>query len=200
MPLSCHKRPSSHAEVRTAPAIAAQSGEQRSDLGSSWLNLRVATAVRGPIEGESTFAARFAARRTPPDAKVRIEPSGFEPKEDRDMKKLLALIVVLYATAALAQQDDEPPPAPQKPPAHAKSKAQPKGPPKSLAEKLLACLDIDDESKERLDCYDAVIPPKPKPRASPANGVMDCRYVKEEDERLKCFNGFAEKIPKFSSR
>jgi hypothetical protein len=29
---------------------------------------------------------------------------------------------------------------------------------------------------------------------------MDCRYVKEEDERLKCFNGFAEKIPKFSSR
>jgi hypothetical protein len=28
--------------------------------------------------------------------------------------------------------------------------------------------------------------------------VMDCRFVKEEDERLTCFNGFAEKIPKFS--
>ena len=117
------------------------------------------------------------------------------------MKKLLALTVILYATAALAQQDDAPPPAPAgKPPAHAKSKAPKSGPPKSLAEKLLACLDIDDESKERLDCYDAAIPPKPKPKASPANGVMDCRYVKEEDERLKCFNGFAEKIPKFSSR
>ena len=64
----------------------------------------------------------------------------------------------------------------------------------------MACLDVDDETKERLDCYDAAIPPKPKPKASPANGVMDCRYVKEEDERLKCFNGFAEKIPKFSSR
>jgi hypothetical protein len=117
------------------------------------------------------------------------------------MKKLLALIVVLYATAAFAQQDDAPPPAPSgKPAAHAKSKAPKAGPPKSLAEKLLACLDIDDETKERLDCYDAAIPPKPKPKASPANGVMDCRYVKEEDERLKCFNGFAEKIPKFSSR
>lgn len=117
------------------------------------------------------------------------------------MKKLLALIVVLYATAAFAQQDDAPPPAPSgKPAAHAKSKAPKAGPPKSLAEKLLACLDVDDETKERLDCYDAAIPPKPKPKASPANGVMDCRYVKEEDERLKCFNGFAEKIPKFSSR
>jgi len=117
------------------------------------------------------------------------------------MKKLLALIVVLFATAAFAQQDDAPPPAPSgKPAAHAKSKAPKAGPPKSLAEKLLACLDIDDETKERLDCYDAAIPPKPKPKASPANGVMDCRFVKEEDERLKCFNGFAEKIPKFSSR
>jgi hypothetical protein len=117
------------------------------------------------------------------------------------MKKLLALIVVLYATAAFAQQDDAPPPAPSgKPAAHAKSKAPKSGPPKSLAEKLLACLDVDDETKERLDCYDAAIPPKPKPKASPANGVMDCRFVKEEDERLKCFNGFAEKIPKFSSR
>jgi hypothetical protein len=117
------------------------------------------------------------------------------------MKKLLALIAVLFATAALAQQDDAPPAAPSGKQVHAKSKAPaPKGPPKSLAEKLLACLEIDDETKDRLDCYDAAIPPKPKPKATPANGVMDCRYVKEEDERLKCFNGFADKIPKFSSR
>ena len=117
------------------------------------------------------------------------------------MKKLLALIVVLHAAAAFTQaalgQEDAPPTARSgKSTAHAKSKG---GPSKSLAEKLLACLDIDDESKERLDCYDAAIPPKPKPKASPANGVMDCRFVKEEDERLKCFNGFAEKIPKFST-
>jgi hypothetical protein len=165
--------------------------------------LRVATAVGGPIEGHGSDIRRLLCREARfPDANVRIEPRGFEPEEDRDMKKLLALIVVLHATAALAQQDDDAsPPAPAKPPAHAKSKAAPKsGPPKSLAEKLLACLDIEDESKERLDCYDAAVPPKPKPKAAPANGVMDCRYLKEEDERLKCFNGFAEKIPKFSSR
>jgi len=110
------------------------------------------------------------------------------------MKKLLALIVVLHATAAFAQ--DAPQPASPKSAARSKQHV----PPKSMAEKLLACLEIDDETKDRLDCYDAIIPPKPKPKAAPANGVMDCRYVKEEDERLKCFNGFAEKIPKFSSR
>ena len=116
------------------------------------------------------------------------------------MKKLLALIVVLSASAAMAQQDGAPPPAPAKPAAHhAKSKG-PTAPGKSLAEKLMACLEIDDQTKDRLDCYDAAVPPKPKPKAGPANGVMDCRFVKEEDERLNCFNGFAEKIPKFSSR
>lgn len=113
------------------------------------------------------------------------------------MKRLLALTVLLYATGAFAQSEESPPPA-AKPPVHAKSKAK-AGPPKSLAEKLITCLDIDDETKDRLDCYDAIVPPKPKPKAAPANGVMDCRYVKEEDERLKCFNEFAEKIPKFSS-
>jgi hypothetical protein len=117
------------------------------------------------------------------------------------MKKLIAMIVVLFATAALAQQDDALPAAPSGKPVHARSKAPAtKGPPKSLAEKLVACLEIDDETKDRLDCYDAAIPPKPRPKSAPANGVMDCRFVKEEDERLKCFNGFAEKIPKFSSR
>ena len=116
------------------------------------------------------------------------------------MKRLLAWIVVLNATAALAQ-NAPPPAASEKPPTQAKSQAKSKaGPPRSLAEKLLACLEIDDETKDRLDCYDAAIPPKPKPKVASANGVMDCRYVKEEDERLKCFNGFAEKIPKFSSR
>ena len=112
------------------------------------------------------------------------------------MKRLLALVILLHATGAFAQSAS--PPAGAKPPAQAKSKSH--GPPKSMAEKLLACLEIDDETKDRLDCFDAVLPPKPKPKSAPANGVMDCRYVKEEDERLKCFNGFAEKIPKFSSR
>jgi hypothetical protein len=110
------------------------------------------------------------------------------------MKRIVALVVLLQATAALAQSS--PPPGSAKPPAQSKQH----GAPKSMAEKLLACLDIDDETKDRLDCYDAIIPPKPKPKSARPNGVMDCRYVKEEDERLKCFNGFAEKIPKFSAR
>jgi len=112
------------------------------------------------------------------------------------MKRILALIVLLHAAGAFAQS--APPPPAGRLPAQAKSK--PHEPPKSMAEKLLACLEIDDETKDRLDCYDAIIAPKPKPKSAPANGVIDCRYLKEEDERLKCFNGFAEKIPKFSSR
>jgi hypothetical protein len=112
------------------------------------------------------------------------------------MKRLLALIVLLHAAGAYAQSG--PPPAGGKPAMQAKSKSH--GPPKSMAEKLLACLEIDDATKDRLDCYDAIIPPKPKPKSAATNGVMDCRYIKEEDERLTCFNGFADKIPKFSSR
>jgi hypothetical protein len=121
--------------------------------------------------------------------------ANFDGNGEINMKKMLALVVLLQATAAFAQGG--PPPADGKPPAHSKQH----GPSKSMAEKLLSCLEIDDETKDRLECYDAAVPPKPKPKkAGPANGVMDCRYVKEEDERLKCFNGFAEKIPKFSSR
>jgi hypothetical protein len=71
------------------------------------------------------------------------------------------------------------------------------GQPKSIAKRLQACLEIDDGTKGRLDCYDAIFPPKPNPKAKPADRVMDCRSTKEEDERLNCYNGFAEKIPKF---
>lgn len=67
----------------------------------------------------------------------------------------------------------------------------------SIAARLQACLDIDDGTKGRLDCYDAVFAPKPNPKAKPAQRVADCRLTKEEDERLACYNGFAEKIPKF---
>jgi hypothetical protein len=97
----------------------------------------------------------------------------------------LALAAALCSTAALAQ--DKPPP-----------KAAPTKP-LSIAAKLQACLEIDDGTKERLSCYDAVFPPKPNPKAPAAKGVMDCRFIKEEDDRLACYNGFAEKIPKLPS-
>ena len=59
---------------------------------------------------------------------------------------------------------------------------------------MQACLDIDDGTKERLNCYDAIFPPTPKPKPPAVKGVTDCRFIKEEDERLACFNKFAEKL------
>jgi uncharacterized protein YciW len=105
----------------------------------------------------------------------------------------LALAAALCSTAAPAQ-DKPPPPAAKQ----AKQKAAP-AKPQSIAARLQACLDIDDATKERLNCYDAIFKPTPKPKAPAAKGVMDCRFIKEEDERLTCFNSFAEKIPKLPS-
>jgi hypothetical protein len=111
------------------------------------------------------------------------------------MKKLLALVLVLFSTAAIAQ--DRPPTVGDKPLVQVKPKgAAPKQKPQSVAVKLQACLEIDDATKERLNCYDAIFSPKPNPKAPAAKAVTDCRFAKEEDERLTCFNGFAEKIPK----
>jgi len=116
------------------------------------------------------------------------------------MRKLLALVLVLSSGAAMAQ--DKPPPTvggkplvQVKPKATAAPKAA-KEKPQSVAVRIQACLDIDDETKERLDCYDAIFPPKPKARVPAPKSVTDCTAFKEEDARLKCFNGFAEKLPK----
>jgi hypothetical protein len=124
------------------------------------------------------------------------------------MRTILALVLVLYAASAFAQTAAQtaPPTVGGKPLVQVKPKdkeapkkeaAKPKGPPQSIAKRLQACLEIDDATKGRLDCYDAVFPPKPNPKAPKAKGVADCRFTKEEDERLTCFNGFAESIPRF---
>jgi hypothetical protein len=114
------------------------------------------------------------------------------------MRTILALVLVLYSAAAMAQ--GSPPTVGGKPLVQVKpsgpapkQSAAPK--PQSIAAKLQACLEIEDATKGRLDCYDAIFPPKPNPKAPAAKGVADCRFTKEEDERLTCFNGFAEKIP-----
>ena len=57
-------------------------------------------------------------------------------------------------------------------------------------DKLRKCLTIEDGSKERLDCYDGIISPAPKPKPPAAKAVADCKFLKEEDERLGCFNRF----------
>ena len=57
---------------------------------------------------------------------------------------------------------------------------------------LRTCLEMEDQSKERLNCYDEKIKPAPKQVSAPAKKVNDCRFLKEEDERLNCFNRFVE--------
>jgi hypothetical protein len=117
---------------------------------------------------------------------------------------ILALTAVLYSAAALAQSAAPPaaetgqPAAQGKPAKQAKaSKTTPKAPAKgSVAVRLQACQDIDDGTKERLTCYDEVLPPAPKPKAGAAKTVMDCKFTKEEDERLACYNGFVDSMPK----
>ena len=127
------------------------------------------------------------------------------------MKAILALVLVMYSAAAAAAQatapaeavaprSPKPPTVGGKPLVQVKPRnvaAKPKPKQLSVAEKLQACLEIEDGTKGRLDCYDAIFPPKPNPKAPAAKAVADCRFTKEEDERLTCFNGFAEKIPKF---
>jgi|SRR6516225_7872837 hypothetical protein len=57
---------------------------------------------------------------------------------------------------------------------------------------ISSCLTIEDGSKERLDCYDGIIPPDQKPKPPVAKRVADCKFLKEEDERLGCFNRFVQ--------
>ncbi|MBN9005445.1 MAG: hypothetical protein J0H40_08525 [Rhizobiales bacterium] len=116
------------------------------------------------------------------------------------MKFLPLLIVILLPTAALAQNpSNKPPMVGDRPLVQVKprpAKLAKPAKPQAMAVRLQACLEIEDGSKGRLDCYDAVVAPQPKPNAPVAKAVKDCRFTKEEDERLACFNGFVERIPK----
>jgi hypothetical protein len=134
-----------------------------------------------------------------------IDFAKMEASGEADMRTLFALLLVLYSAGAIAQGaatapgTEKPPIVGGKPLVQVKPRpaAAAKQKPQSIAEKLRTCLDIEDGTKGRLDCYDAIFPPKPNPKAPAAKAVADCRFTKEEDERLTCFNGFAEKIPKF---
>ena len=132
---------------------------------------------------------------------------------------MLACALVLCSAVAFAQS--APPPAGDKPVVQVKPKGgakegakaaakdsakenvkenakDKKGPPtgKSIATRLQSCQDIDDQTKERLNCYDEVLKPAPKPKPGAAKTVMDCKFIKEEDERLTCYNGFVDSMPK----
>jgi hypothetical protein len=118
----------------------------------------------------------------------------------------LAFVAVLYSAAAFAQSGP-PPMVGDKPLVQVKPRTA-AAKPQSTAVRLQSCLDIDDGTKERLNCYDAVLPPAPKPKegakagskaganAVAAKAVTECKFTKEEDERLSCYNGFVESMPK----
>ena len=76
------------------------------------------------------------------------------------------------APAALAQTTPpataEKPAASMKPRAALAEKVTSKN--VSIAEKAQKCLKIVDKADGRLDCYDAVIPPKPKPKPRASDG------------------------------
>ncbi len=131
------------------------------------------------------------------------------------MRQIILALALLYPAAALAQGTTPPADAAKpataqppmvgdkplvqvgkKPAAKKGEKAAAPAKPQSVAQKLQACGDIDDATKERLICYDEIFKPQPKPKAPAAKGVNECRFLKEEDERLTCYNGFADKIPK----
>jgi hypothetical protein len=130
---------------------------------------------------------------------------------------MLACALVLCSTAVFAQSASPPmvgdrPLVQVKPKAGAKAAAakestkngakdsakDQKGPPygKSVATRLQSCQDIDDQTKERLNCYDEVLKPAAKPKPGVAKTVMDCKFIKEEDERLTCYNGFVDSMPR----
>jgi hypothetical protein len=130
------------------------------------------------------------------------------------MRKMILALVILYPAVAFAQGTTAPAPANPAPPptvggkplvvvgskktATDKKSAKPAAPakPQSVAQKLQVCQDIDDGTKDRLACYDTIFKPEPKAKPAAAKGVNECRFLKEEDERLNCYNGFADKIPK----
>jgi len=109
------------------------------------------------------------------------------------MRMILSFAVALMSSAAVAQAG--PPMVGDRPLVQVKPRGA-AAKPQSVAVRLQACLDIDAGTKERLNCYDAVIAPAAKPKALKAKAVADCKFTKEEDERLACFNGFVENMPK----
>ncbi len=123
----------------------------------------------------------------------------------RALRPALAFAAIVSSAAAFAQSappDPAPPMVGDKPlmqvkPHAAKSETKSAaGKNQPMAVRLQACLEIDDGTKERLNCYDEVIKPEPKEKAAAAKRVVDCKFTKEEDERLACYNGFVESMPK----
>jgi hypothetical protein len=129
---------------------------------------------------------------------------------------VFGIVALLVAIGISRLQQIEPTPAvqreaPPSPDQQDRSPVEPVDPPKPLDSLILdatrsylasnaqaptdiersqLCLSIEDGYKERLDCYDGIFAPDPKPKPPVAKLAADCRFLKEQDERLACFNRF----------
>ncbi|THD61106.1 MAG: hypothetical protein E7813_22190 [Bradyrhizobium sp.] len=65
----------------------------------------------------------------------------------------------------------------------------------SPMDNLSACLTLEDMTKERLDCFDILVPPAPKKKPGIAKVLNDCKFIMEQDQRLGCFNRFLVQPP-----
>ncbi|MGA7070669.1 hypothetical protein [Bradyrhizobium sp.] len=115
------------------------------------------------------------------------------------MSSAAGFALVASVPAALAQTP--PPAAAEKPAAPMKRAAPaeemaPTG--VSIAEKAQKCLKIPIDPQARLDCYDTAVKPELNPHPPPVKGIRDCRHLVDKNDRLGCFDGFAEQIPKFT--
>src|SRR5258708_19791131 len=109
------------------------------------------------------------------------------------MRIMLGFMAVLYSAAAFAQSGP-PPMVGDKPLVQVKPRAA-AAKPQSMAVRLQSCLDIDDGTKERLSCYDAVLPPAPKAaKPATAKSLTDSTFTKEDDNRLTFHNSFFQSI------
>ena len=112
------------------------------------------------------------------------------------LRPAVALAAVLYAAAAFAQSAPPPmvgdKPLVQVKPHKAAAKPAASAKNQSTAVKLQACLEIDDGTKERLNCYDEVIKPEPKEKAATAKRVIDCKFsVRVSIQRTRRFSSLA---------
>jgi hypothetical protein len=113
----------------------------------------------------------------------------------------LAAAFALGALVPTALAQTTPPAAAEKPAAPMKRAAPaeevaPQG--VSIAEKAQKCLKLVDDPQARLNCYDAAVRPEPNRNPPPVKGIRDCRHIVDINDRLGCFDGFAEQIPKFT--
>lgn len=125
----------------------------------------------------ASLSDRASVRSCPVACGGNFLPASLTSRPMRaEIAKKVILAAVLTATAELPVAESAPAPP--------------------LLERFRVCLALEDMTKERLDCFDAIVRPEPKPvTASPA-AITECRFYKEEDERLRCFNSFvAARVP-----